>query len=66
MKGFTGLEYDFQGCPLTGVARVFTKVAGDERRMYVFGVFYKQRDANIAKFLKSFEFLPAENATARK
>ena len=65
MKGFTGLEYDFQGCPLTGVARVYTKVAGDERRMYVFGVFYKQRDANIAKFLKSFELLPSESATAR-
>ena len=65
MKGFTGLEFDFQGCTLTGVTRVFTKVVGDERRMYVFGVFYKQRDASVGKFLKSFEFLSAESATAR-
>jgi len=65
MKGFTGLEFDFQACPVNGVARVFTKVVGDERRMYVFGVFYKQRDASVAKFLKSFEFLSTEGVTAR-
>lgn len=65
MKGYTGQEFDFQGCSLPGVARVFTKVVGDERRMYVFGVFYKEKDANIGKFLKSFEFISTESTTAR-
>jgi endonuclease YncB( thermonuclease family) len=65
MKGYIGQEFDFQSCTLPGIARVFTKVVGDERRMYVFGVFYKQKDTNIGKFLKSFEFLPAESTTAR-
>ncbi|HET6862098.1 MAG TPA: thermonuclease family protein [Pyrinomonadaceae bacterium] len=65
MKGYTGQEFNFQGCTLPGVARVFTKLVGDDRRMYVFGAFYKEKDANIGKFLKSFEFVATENTTAR-
>lgn len=64
MKGYTGQEFDFRECTLPGIARVFTRVVGDERRMYVVGVFYKDRDANATKFLKSFEFT-SEGTTAR-
>ena len=65
MKGYTGREFDFRECTLPGITRVFTRVVGGERRMYVFGVFYKDRDANATRFLKSFEFLSTEGTTAR-
>jgi len=65
MKGYSGQEFDFQSCSLPGIARVFTKVVGDERRMYVFGVFYREKDANIGKFLKSFEIIANETSSAR-
>ena len=52
--GYFGREFELSGCLLPGLARIYTKVVGEERRMYFAVTLYKESDANVAKFLKSF------------
>ena len=53
-SGYTGTEFDLSGCTLPGMARVFTKVVGDQRKFYIGFTFYREEDANVEKFLNSF------------
>jgi endonuclease YncB( thermonuclease family) len=54
IAGYTGSEYDLPSCTVPGKLRVFTKVTGGERRLYVGGAFYWRPDPNVSRFLKSF------------
>ena len=53
-SGYTGAEFDLSGCTLPGMARIYTKVVGDQRKYYIGFTFYREEDANVSKFLKSF------------
>ena len=65
-NGYTGAEYDLTGCTLAGMARVFTRVIGDQRKYYIGFTFYRDADANIDKFLKSFTVNPTVKREAVK
>jgi len=52
--GYTGSEFDLPSCTIPAKMRVFTKVVGDQRQMYVGAVFYAEEDPNVSRFLKSF------------
>ena len=54
IAGYTGSEYDMSSCTVPGKLRVFTKVVGDQRQMYIGAVFYRQDDPNVSRFLRSF------------
>jgi hypothetical protein len=53
-SGYTGKEFDLSTCTLPAMARAYTKVVGGQRQMYIGSVFFMQEDANVMKFLKSF------------
>jgi endonuclease YncB( thermonuclease family) len=52
--GYFGREFELSGCLVPGMARIYTKVAGDQRQMYFAVTLYKEADANVSKFVKSF------------
>ena len=52
--GYTGSEYDLRSCTVPARARVFTRMAGDQRQMYIAVVFYMEEDENVSRFIKSF------------
>jgi endonuclease YncB( thermonuclease family) len=54
VAGYTGSEFDLPSCTVPGKLRVFTKVVGSQRQMYVGGAFYWREDPNVSRFLKSF------------
>ena len=53
-NGYKGAEFDLSGCTLPGMARVYTRAVGDQRKYYVGFTFYREEDANVGKFLNSF------------
>ncbi len=54
IAGYTGSEYDLPSCTVPGKLRVFTKVIGGQRQLYVGGAFYWRSDPNVSRFLNSF------------
>ena len=52
--GYFGREFELSGCLMPGLARIYTKVFGEERRMYFAITLYKESDDNVSKFIKSF------------
>jgi endonuclease YncB( thermonuclease family) len=54
IAGYTGSEFDLPSCTVPGKLRVFTKVIGEQRQMYVGAAFYWREDPNVSRFLKSF------------
>ena len=54
IAGYTGSEYDLPSCTVPGKLRVFTKVIGGQRQLYVGGAFYWRPDPNVSRFLNSF------------
>lgn len=54
-SGYNGREYNFEGCTLSGVLRLYTKLNGDERQVYMLGVLNNTRDdPQVKKFLSAF------------
>jgi endonuclease YncB( thermonuclease family) len=66
MRGFTGLEFDLSSCPIPTKARVFTRVIGSDRQMYLATVFYMEADDNVSRFLNAFTITPSRNSDRRK
>ncbi|HSE17280.1 MAG TPA: thermonuclease family protein [Pyrinomonadaceae bacterium] len=66
MRGFTGLEFDMPSCTIPTKARVFTRVTGSDRQMYVATVFYMEQDANVPRFLNSFKISGPTKSTSQK
>jgi micrococcal nuclease len=51
--GYSASEFDLP-CTVPGKVRVFTKVIGGQRQMYVGAAFHWQDDPNVSRFLRSF------------
>jgi hypothetical protein len=58
-NGYTGTEFNLSGCTVPGMARIFTKVAGDQRKYYIGLTFYREEDVNVDKFMSSFTVNPS-------
>lgn len=56
--GYTGTEFDLTSCTVPAKARVFTRVVGDQRQMYLGAVFFMEDDENIGRFLRGFTVKP--------
>jgi endonuclease YncB( thermonuclease family) len=54
IAGYSGSEYDLPSCTVPGKVRVFTKVIGGQRQMYIGGAFSWRPDPNVSRFLNSF------------
>jgi micrococcal nuclease len=57
-NGYSGQEFDLTSCTMPGLARVYTKVVGDNRKLIVGVAFFQQPDSNTQRFLKSFKVGP--------
>ena len=62
LGGYSGREYDMKACTVPAMARVFTKVSGGQRQMYVGAVFFAKEDPNVMKFLDSYTINGATKA----
>jgi hypothetical protein len=64
--GFSATEYDLPSCTIPAKVRAYTRVVGGERQMYVGAVFYSQEeDANVARFMRSFNVTTAGSKSGR-
>jgi len=52
--GYTAVEFDLGSCTIPGKIRVYTRVVGGERQMYLGAAFHFRDDTNVARFLNSF------------
>lgn len=53
-NGYTGFEYDLSTCTYPTYMRMYTRVTGNMRTLYVATVVYGEEDENVMRFLKSF------------
>ena len=53
-NGYYGIELDFTLCPMPTRIRAFTKATGDRREVYFASVTFREEDANVTRFLKTF------------
>lgn len=54
-NGYNGREYNFDGCTLSGILRLYTRLQGNERKVYLLGAINNTEDnAQVKKFLTSF------------
>jgi endonuclease YncB( thermonuclease family) len=64
--GFSATEYDLPSCTIPAKVRAYTRVVGGDRQMYVGAVFYSQEeDANVARFMRSFNVTTAGSKSGR-
>ena len=54
IAGYTGSEYDLPSCTIPARIRVFTKVIGGQRQMYIGAAFHWHDEPNVARFMDSF------------
>lgn len=54
IAGYTASEYDLPSCTVPAKVRVFTRVNGTQRQMYIGGAFYWRAEPNVARFMNSF------------
>jgi len=53
-NGYFGVELDLSLCPMPTRIRAFTKTSGDRREVYFAAVTFREDDANVTRFLKTF------------
>jgi micrococcal nuclease len=53
VSGLPAIEFDMVSCALRGRVRVVTKLAGEQRQMYVMAVLFIEEDENVPRFLNS-------------
>ena len=53
-NGYFGVELDLSLCPMPTRIRAFTKTTGDKREVYFAAVTFRDEDANVTRFLKTF------------
>jgi hypothetical protein len=61
LNGYSGREFDLKDCTIPAMARVYTKVVGGQRQMYIAVVFYGKDQTNVSKFMESFTVNDATN-----
>jgi micrococcal nuclease len=54
MNGFTGSEFDLKSCTVPAKARIFTRLVGKRRQVYLAIAFYMEEDAKVTRFIDSF------------
>jgi hypothetical protein len=52
--GYTAVEFDLASCTIPGKMRVYTRVVGGERQMYLGAAFHWHDEPNVTRFLNSF------------
>jgi endonuclease YncB( thermonuclease family) len=57
-NGYAGAEFDMSQCTVPGMARVYTKMVGEDRQFYLGFTFFPVEDDNVMKFLNSFVVVP--------
>jgi micrococcal nuclease len=53
-NGYFGLELDLSICPMPTRIRAFTKTTGNRREVYFAAVSFREEDANVTRFMKTF------------
>ena len=53
-NGYFGIELDMSQCPMPTRIRAFTKVTDGRREVYFATVTFREEDANVTRFLKTF------------
>ena len=53
-NGYFGIELDLSLCPMPTRIRAFTKTTGDKREVYFAAVTFREEDANVTRFIKTF------------
>jgi len=54
INGYSRSEFELSSCTIPAKVRVYTRVRGGDRQMYVAAVFYAEQDDNVSRFIKSF------------
>lgn len=57
-NGFNASDFELPSCSIPGKVRVYTRMIGGKRQLYIGAVLYMQEDANVSRFLNSFNVLP--------
>jgi micrococcal nuclease len=65
-NGYFGVELDLSLCPMPTRIRAFTKTTGDKREVYFAAVTFKDEDANVTRFLKTFTMSHKKAQKAQK
>jgi endonuclease YncB( thermonuclease family) len=58
-NGFNASDFELPSCTIPGRVRVYTRMVGGKRQLYIGAAFYPQEDANVSRFLNSFTILPS-------
>ena len=53
-NGYFGVELDLSQCLFPTRIRAFTRVTGDQREVYFAAVTFRDEDANVTRFIKTF------------
>lgn len=61
-NGYAGFEYDLSTCTFPTYMRMYTRVTGNTRKVYVATVVFSEQDDNVMRFVKSFTISPAKKA----
>jgi endonuclease YncB( thermonuclease family) len=59
VNGYSRSEFELTSCTIPAKVRIYTRVRGGKRQMYIGAVFYVDEDDNVARFIKSFNVSPA-------
>ena len=65
-NGYFGVELDLSLCPMPTRIRAFTKTSGDRREVYFAAVTFREDDANVTRFLKTFTISHKKAQKAQK
>ena len=60
--GYAGREFDLTSCPIRGMARIYTRVIGDQRQIYLGYVFSNEMDEKVSRFINSFKITVPKSA----
>jgi hypothetical protein len=62
INGYSRSEFELTSCTIPAKVRVYTRVRGGDRQMYIGAVFYVEEDDNVSRFIKSFNVSAGSNS----
>src|SRR6185436_5819198 len=65
-NGYFGIELDLSQCPMPTRIRAFTKATGDRREVFFASVTFREDDANVTLFIKTFTISHKKAQKAQK
>ena len=66
VNGYSRSEFELTSCTIPAKVRIYTRVRGGDRQMYVGAVFYVEEDDNVSRFIKSFTVSAAPRSRSQK